>query len=113
MNTADQTYVDIVNNCWEDDNFKQRFVESPNETLAETFNKKFVTENGKGIVVVDQTDSDVFNINIMPPPDMDDLELTDEQLEQVAGGITFITTSSYWCLAGGAAVVGFAVAAID
>lgn len=113
MNTADQTYVDIVNKCWEDDNFKQRFIQSPNETLAETFNKKFVSDNGKGIVVVDQTDSEVININIMPPPDIDNLELTDEQLEQVAGGFSPALASSYWCLAGVSAVVGFAVAAID
>lgn len=113
MDKQNQTYIDIVNKCWEDEVFKERFIANPTAELETTFGKRYTPENGKPLKVLDQVDSNVININIPPRPEMDDLELTDEQLEQVAGGITVITTSSYWCISGAGVLVGLAISAID
>ena len=53
----------------------------------------------KRIVVQDQTDSSIIYIDIAAQPDIDNMELDEEQLELIAGGVT-------WSYA-----VGFLVAA--
>ena len=42
--------------------------------------------SGVNLVVNDQTDTSIGYINIPPKPNYDDMELSDEQLEVVAGG---------------------------
>lgn len=44
--------------------------------------------NDKKIVVQDQTDSSVIYINIPAQPNTDDMQLTEEELEMIAGGAT-------------------------
>jgi len=73
----------LINMCWEDENFKSRLVNNPNEVLAEL---GAVIKTDRKIIVNDQTDFDVLNINIPPKPQLDNFELSDEELELVAGG---------------------------
>lgn len=48
------------------------------------------------MVVSDQTDPNMMYLYIPPKPDFDDMELTNEQLEQVAGGeLTSILNPTY------------------
>jgi len=59
-----------------------------------------VIESGTGIkmnvpsnykvVVVDQTDSNTVHINIPTKSDISDVELTDDQMESVAGGLSIV-----------------------
>lgn len=76
----------LVEKAWESASFKERLMRNPEATIAEVTGKH-LTNTDKKIVVVDQTDESVVYINIPAKVDVSELELTEEQLEQVAGGI--------------------------
>lgn len=76
----------LVTKAWENDTFKNQLVKSPIATIQEIAGENFVVPKGKRLVVQDQTDASIIYINIPAKPDYDELELTDEQLEMVAGG---------------------------
>lgn len=76
----------VINKAWEDDNFRQQLVSNPKAAIASATGEK--VPNSLEMVVSDQTDTNTIYINIPPKPDFDNMELSDEQLEQVAGGET-------------------------
>lgn len=76
---------EIILKAWEDDTFKQSLIQDPIKTIEETFNKKLKLPEGKNLVVKDQTSGEVVYINI--PQKLKNVELTEEQLEAVAGGV--------------------------
>jgi len=78
----------LVEKAWESAAFKDQLVKNPAETIEEFTNKSFSLPDNKKIVVEDQTNESVIYFNIPAEPNFDGLELTDEQLELVAGGIT-------------------------
>jgi len=80
-----ELYQNLVQRSWDDSNFKERLIASPNETIAEVTGREASAHN---IVVKDQTDPNTIYINIPARVEVDQLELTDEQLESVAGGWT-------------------------
>jgi hypothetical protein len=79
-------YEDIISKAWEDDNFKDLLVSNPEAAIAEFFGKEVTFPEGTKFEVSDQTNEDVIYINIPHKPDTSEVELTDEQLELVAGG---------------------------
>lgn len=81
-----KTYAEIVQKAWEDKQFKDELVNSPIEAIEKFTGKKINIPADKKIVVRDQTDESVFYINIPAKPS-DDIELNDDQLEMVAGGM--------------------------
>lgn len=92
----------IITKCWEDDSYKAEFIANPEKTI-QSYQSDFSMVSGKSIVVSDHTnggsadgqnDPNTLYINI-PSQDsiqarLDELELTDAQLEQVAGGWTWV-----------------------
>ncbi len=78
----------VINKAWEDDNFRQELVSNPNAAIASVTGGS-VPANYE-LVVADQTDPATIYLNIPPKPNFDNMELSDEQLEQVAGGEVFI-----------------------
>ncbi|WNJ16385.1 NHLP leader peptide family RiPP precursor [Pontibacter sp. G13] len=87
-----QLISQIIKRSWEDDSFKNALMANPEATIQETFGTTLDTKAGATIQVSDQTSPDHVYLNIPPKPDYDQLELTDEQLELVAGGEIVITT---------------------
>jgi len=63
----------------------------PKETIESVLESKFELEEGHRIVVEDQTDESIIYLNIPRKVNLDEFELTDEQLEMVAGGIVGLT----------------------
>ncbi|WP_272149794.1 NHLP leader peptide family RiPP precursor [Tenacibaculum aiptasiae] len=76
----------IIHKAWEDNSFKQHLIENPIDAIKNLTGENVKVPEGKTIVVRDQTDSSFIYINIPAEPNMDDMELTEEQLEIVAGG---------------------------
>lgn len=75
----------LYTKCHEDESFKNRLVSNPEATIKEIF-PNFSVNGGKKLVVEDQTDSNNVYINIPAKLDLENAELTDEQMELVAGG---------------------------
>ena len=78
-------YKDIVTRTWEDVNFKNELLSKPLETV-EKINKYGLNFEDKKIIVEDQSDSNKIYLNIPQKIDFENLELSEEQLEKVAGG---------------------------
>ncbi|WP_367393036.1 TOMM propeptide domain-containing protein [Lewinella sp. LCG006] len=81
---SQEGYGRILKEAWGNADFKQRLVANPVATIEAFTGKEFNLPEGKTLVVRDQTDESTVYINI--PPDTSEMELTDEQLELVAGG---------------------------
>ncbi len=76
----------IVRKAWEDTVFKQELIANPVNAIENLTGKRVKLPEGKTIEVLDQTDASVVYINIPARPNMDDMELNEEQLEIIAGG---------------------------
>ena len=81
----------VVQTAWEDTNFKQELIANPVKAIENLTGETLKVPEGKTIVVRDQTDNSVVYINIPAEQNMDDMELTEEQLEIIAGGGTLPT----------------------
>ena len=85
--TKDQKmYAEIIQKAWEDAEFKSRLVKDPVGAIETLTGTKLNLPADKKIVVRDQTNESVFYINIPAKPS-DDIELSEDQLEMVAGGM--------------------------
>ncbi len=81
-------YAEIVQKAWEDASFKQELIANPVAAIEKLTGKKMNLPEGKTLIVRDQTDESTVYINIpAAPKKVDDVELNEEQLEAVAGGI--------------------------
>lgn len=78
----------LAQKAWENAAFKEQLINNPVATIEQVTGKSLSNLNGKRIVVEDQTDESVIYINIPAKVSLNELELTEEQLEQIAGGIT-------------------------
>lgn len=84
---AQHFIMSIYRKAWEDSEFKKNLIENPLETLNEFTGKDGNVPDGKILVVEDQTNPDHIYLNIpAKPEDIDDIELSDDQLETVAAG---------------------------
>jgi len=80
-------YAEIVQKAWEDAEFKKELVANPVAAIEKITGKKLNLPEGKTFVVRDQTDESSIYINIPAKSNVDNVELNEEQLEAVAGGI--------------------------
>lgn len=86
LTPQEEMYAKVIQKAWEDPNFKARLVADPIAALQAFTGKSFHIPAGKRLVVRDQTDDSTIYINIPPYRSTDEVELTDAQLEAVAGG---------------------------
>ena len=78
----------LVQKAWDNANFKDQLVKNPIATIEEFTGKSFIIPEGKKIVAEDQTDDSIIYFNIPAEPNFSELDLTEEQLEMISGGIT-------------------------
>ncbi len=74
----------LVEKAWESAAFKEQLVNSPIVTIESLTKNKFPKDTK--IIVEDQTDSSLIYFNIPRKENIDNFELSDEQLEIVSGG---------------------------
>ncbi|MEA5461118.1 NHLP leader peptide family RiPP precursor [Arcicella sp. LKC2W] len=83
QSNSEKNLQTIINKCWEDDSFKHELVANPVQAI-EKLSGKTLDLKGKKLVVMDQTDPSTVYINV--PVNPENMELTDAELEAVAGG---------------------------
>ena len=76
----------ILQKAWEDEDFKSELMANPVESIRKLTGKEITLPDGKSMIVNDQTDATVIHLNIPPKPNMEDVELNEEQLDMVSGG---------------------------
>lgn len=98
-----KAYAEIVQKAWDDAGFKKELTANPVDAIEKLTGRKMALPEGMRLVVRDQTDESTVYINIPAKPNMEDVELHEEQLDLVAGGsfpifalplIAFTTTSN-------------------
>ena len=96
----------LVSKAWKSVSFKEQLIINPKVTIEKVTGAKMSIPEGSKIIVEDQTDSNIIYLNIPRKVNLEDLELTEEELEAVSGG-DFGASFLVFC-----AVVG-AIAALD
>jgi ABC-type uncharacterized transport system ATPase subunit len=81
-----QLHQELVQKAWESATFKEQLINNPEATIAKITGVKSNTSSDVKIVVEDQTDANIIYLNIPAKVNIEDFELTEEQLELVAGG---------------------------
>ena len=76
----------LAQKAWESSTFKEQLIENPVSSIESITGQKMQPDIN--IIVEDQTDTSKIYLNIPRKIEIDELELTDEQLEMVAGGLT-------------------------
>lgn len=79
-------YAQVVQEAWDNTQFKKDLVAKPEEAIERLTGHKMNLPLGQTFVVNDQTDESITYFNIPRKVDTSSMELTDEQLEMVAGG---------------------------
>lgn len=76
----------VIERAWEDRDFKAELIADPVAAIEKATGETLTVPEGVELQVQDQTDSSKAYLVIPPRPNMEEIELTDEQLEMVAGG---------------------------
>ncbi|AXG69007.1 nitrile hydratase, alpha chain [Kordia sp. SMS9] len=91
MDKSTEVFQELVSKAWENASFKDRLISNPEETIREIA-PAFKMPASQKIVVEDQSDDSVIYLNIPRKVTVDNMELSDEQLETVSGGIIVTAT---------------------
>jgi hypothetical protein len=78
----------LAQKAWESATFKEELIKNPIATIEQVTGKNLTNLADKRIVVEDQTDESIIYLNIPAKVDISELELTEEELEMIAGGLT-------------------------
>jgi len=78
----------VIQKAWEDPQFMSELIANPVATIEKLTGHKISLPEGQKLVVIDQSDDSTVYFNVPRKIDLNSLELTQEQLELVAGGIT-------------------------
>ena len=76
----------VISKAWEDINFRKSLIDDPINAIESLTGAKVVLPEGKELVINDQTDKSKIYVNIPSEPNIDDVELSEDQLEIIAGG---------------------------
>ena len=72
--------------AWGNEAFKKELIAKPLDAIESLTGEKLNLKEGTKMVVVDQSEKDIFYFNIPKSPKIENVELSEEQLDMVAGG---------------------------
>lgn len=104
LSSGKELYESIIIEALKNDLFKKQLIDKPRKTINKYANGEFYLSDEIKVVVDDQSDQSLIYLNIPAKIDIDELELTDEELNHVAGGGTT------WSLLSGLICLGYQVA---
>ena len=82
-----EVLLQVISECWSNPNFKNQFIANPEEAIKNLTGKTVVLPEGiDSIKVVDESNPTTVYINIPAEPNLDNVELTEKELELVSGG---------------------------
>jgi len=81
-----EIYQQLVEKAWESATFKEQLISNPEAAMEKVLGKEMTIPEGSKIVVEDQTDSNIIYLNIPRKVNFEDFELSEDQLDNVAGG---------------------------
>jgi len=96
----------LVTKSFESSSFKNELLTNPYTAIESVYGISISKE--VNIVVEDQSNPEYIYFNIPAKPNMDEIELTDEQLEMVSGG-EVLASVGVCALVVGAGLVGAAI----
>ncbi|WP_345270289.1 NHLP leader peptide family RiPP precursor [Nibrella viscosa] len=76
----------VISKAWEDNIYRKELIADPIKAIEKLTGVKVELPEGKTLVITDQTDKSKIYVNIPAEPEIENMELTEEQLEAVAGG---------------------------
>ncbi len=76
----------VISKAWEDTSFRTELIADPIKSIEKLTGVKVDLPEGKTLVINDQTDKSKIYVNIPAEPEIESMELSEEQLEAVAGG---------------------------
>lgn len=85
-NKTHDTTAAIIAKAWDSKSFKLELLKNPEQAIFECTGQKVKLPTGKKLIVVDQSNDNYIYLNIPPKPNLDDMELSSEELELIAGG---------------------------
>ena len=85
----------IITMAWENIDFKKDLIENPREAIIKATGVNIKLPEGKILIVEDQTDENTVFLNIPVEPNMGDMELSEDQLEAIAGGSRITLTTKH------------------
>lgn len=88
QNKGQELYQQLVQKAWDSANFKEQLINNPAAAIEEVTGRKTKFTENTEVVVEDQTDTNVIYLNIPRKFEVDDFELSEEELSIVAGGVT-------------------------
>ena len=77
----------VVKKAWKDPVFKNNLIQNPIATIEGFIGHPINLPQGKRLAFVDQTDASTIFVNIPAELDLEDMELNEEQLDVISGGL--------------------------
>jgi hypothetical protein len=108
LDRSGKVLEEVISRAWDDVSFKNELIANPRATITEVAGDGFKFPESQNIVVEDQSDESVIYLNIPRKVSIDNMELTEEQLEAASGGILITAT----LVAVGGIALGFGSAAV-
>lgn len=86
MGLQQEILESVIQKAMEDSSFKKKLIKRPLHTIERYTGQSVKLPKGKRIVVQDQSDSDAIYVIIPVKENTEEVELSDQQLDAVAGG---------------------------
>lgn len=85
-NQVKDIIASTLTKAWEDENFKQELLLSPIDAIESLTGARLNFREGFKMTNIDHTNPITLDLSITSMPEMEDIELTEEELEFVTGG---------------------------